>query len=81
MGDDLSKLPYLFQLSRSSRRIIRQNVWTSVLVKFFLIAGVFPGLVTLILAVLVGDMGTSLAVTGNAMRLARIRPDKGKPAG
>ena len=76
MGDDLSKLPYLFQLSRSSRRVIRQNVWTSVLVKFALIVGVFPGLVTLILAVVVGDMGTSLAVTGNAMRLARIRPDE-----
>ena len=81
MGDDLAKLPFLLELSRSSRRIIRQNVWASVLVKFSLIAGVFPGLVTLIMAVLVGDMGTSLAVTGNSMRLARIRPDKGKHAG
>ena len=34
-------------------------------------AGVFPGLVTLAMAVLVGDMGTSLGVTGNAMRLSR----------
>ena len=81
MGDDLAKLPYLLELSRSSRRIIRQNVWASVLVKFSLIAGVFPGLVTLIMAVLVGDMGTSLAVTGNAMRLARIRPGKGQSTG
>jgi cation transport ATPase len=31
-----------------------------------------PGWVSLITAVLVGDMGSSLAVTGNALRLARI---------
>ena len=74
MADDLSKLPYLFELSRASRRVIRQNVWVSILLKFTLAAGVFPGLVTLIVAVLVGDMGTSLGVTGNAMRLARIKP-------
>jgi Cd2+/Zn2+-exporting ATPase len=74
MSDDLSKLPYLFELSRASRRVIRQNVWASILLKFTLAAGVFPGLVTLIVAVLVGDMGTSLGVTGNALRLARIKP-------
>ena len=74
MADDLSKLPYLFRLSRTSRRVIRQNVWTSILVKFLLAAGVFPGLVSLVAAVLAGDMGTSLGVTGNALRLARVRP-------
>ncbi len=74
MADDLSKLPYLFRLSRTSRRVIRQNVWTSILVKFILAAGVFPGLVSLVAAVLAGDMGTSLGVTGNALRLARVRP-------
>ena len=74
MGDDLSRLPYLFSLSRRSRTVIRQNVWSAVLVKFTLAAGVFPGLVSLAAAVLVGDMGTALAVTGNALRLARARP-------
>ncbi len=74
MADDLSKLPYLFKLSHASRKVIRQNVWASILLKFTLAAGVFPGMVTLIAAVLVGDMGTSLGVTGNALRLARIRP-------
>ena len=74
MAYDLSKLPYLFKLSHASRKVIRQNVWASILLKFTLAAGVFPGMVTLIAAVLVGDMGTSLGVTGNALRLARIRP-------
>ena len=73
MADDLSKLPYLFHLSKKSRGVIRQNVGTSILVKFILAIGVFPGLVSLAMAVLVGDMGTSLGVTGNALRLSRIR--------
>jgi len=34
---------------------------------------VFPGLVSLITAIVVGDMGTSLGVTGNALRLAKVR--------
>lgn len=73
MADDLSKLPYLFRLSSAGRRVIRQNVWASIMIKFVLAAGVFPGMVSLVVAVLVGDMGTSLGVTGNALRLARKR--------
>jgi len=75
MGDDLAKLPYLFRLSRDARRVIRQNVWTSILIKFSLALGVFPGVVKLATAVLIGDMGTSLGVTGNALRLSRVRPE------
>ena len=74
MGDDLAKLPYLFRLSKTARRVIRQNVWTSILIKLALALGVFPGLVSLAVAVLVGDMGTSLGVTGNALRLSRVKP-------
>lgn len=73
MGDDLSRLPYLFRLSRRSGSVIRQNIFTSIALKLSLAVGVFPGLVTLITAVLVGDLGASLAVTGNALRLARVR--------
>ncbi len=74
LGDDLSRLPYLIELSRVARRVIRQNITSSIAVKLGLGLGVFPGWVTLVTAVLVGDMGMSLAVTGNAMRLARVRP-------
>lgn len=73
MADDLSKLPYLIELSRKSRSVIQQNIWFSILTKFSLGAGVFPGYVTLISAVLIGDMGASLAVTGNSLRLARVK--------
>jgi len=74
MGDDLTKLPYLIELSRTARAVIRQNIASSITVKLGLGLGVFPGWVTLVTAVLVGDMGMSLAITGNAMRLARVRP-------
>lgn len=74
MSDDLSKLPYLIELSRRARRVIQQNIFFSILTKFSLGLGVFPGYVTLVLAVLLGDMGASLAVTGNALRLAHMKP-------
>ena len=75
MADDVGKLPYLFRLSRRSRRVIRQHVSLSLVVKLALVAGVVPGAVSLIVAVLLGDVGTSLLVTGNATRLAAAGRD------
>ena len=72
MGDDLTRLPYLFRLSRRSRNVIRQNIATALLVKLVLVVGVPLGMVSLIMAVLVGDLGVSLLVTVNALRLARV---------
>ncbi len=73
MADDLRSLPYLFRLSRRGGAVIRENIAASIAIKFSLAAGTLPGWVTLITAVLVGDMGASLAVTGNALRLARLK--------
>ncbi len=75
MGDDIGKLPYLYALSRTANGVIRQNVWASLAVKALLAVGVPLGYVSVALAVVVGDMGMSLGVTGNAMRLARLTPD------
>ena len=75
MGDDLTRLPYLYRLSRASNGVIRQNVWSSLGVKALLALGAPFGVVTVIHAVVIGDMGMSLAVTGNAMRLSRVRPE------
>ena len=47
----------------------------SIVVKLALVAGVVPGAVSLIVAVLLGDVGTSLLVTGNATRLAAAGRD------
>ncbi len=72
MGDELSKLAYLYRLSRRGRGVIRQNIGASLLLKAVLAVGVPLGAVSLIAAVLVGDMGASLGVTANSLRLARV---------
>jgi len=76
MGDELSKLPYLYALSGKANGVIRENIWASIGVKALLAVGVPFGLVNVAVAVVVGDMGTSLGVTTNALRLARIKPDR-----
>ncbi|PSQ04370.1 cadmium-transporting ATPase [Halobacteriales archaeon QS_5_68_33] len=76
MGDDLGTVPYLYSLSHTANGVIRQNIWASLGVKALLAVGVPLGFVSVAVAVVVGDMGMSLGVTGNAMRLSRIRPDR-----
>jgi Cd2+/Zn2+-exporting ATPase len=75
MSDDLSKLPYLYELAHDANGVIRQNVYASLLVKAALAVGVPFSLVPIWLAVLAGDAGMTTAVTGNAMRLSRISPE------
>jgi len=76
LADDLSRLPYLHRLSGSANGIIRQNVWTSLGAKAVLAAGVPLSLVPIWMAVLAGDAGMTIGVTGNAMRLAGISPEE-----
>jgi Cd2+/Zn2+-exporting ATPase len=73
MQDDLPKVAEAVRLSRGAGKIIRQNVAVSILVKgLFVLLAPF-GLAALWAAVL-ADMGTSLAVTLNGLRLFRRRP-------
>ena len=76
MGDEIPKLPYLYALSNEANDVIRQNIWSSLAVKALLAAGVPFGYVSVAVAVVVGDMGMSLGVTGNAMRLSRLDPER-----
>jgi Cd2+/Zn2+-exporting ATPase len=72
MRDDLPKLAEAVRLSRAAEGIIKQNVLVSLLVKgVFVLLAPF-GLVALWAAVL-ADMGTSIAVTLNGLRLFRKR--------
>jgi Cd2+/Zn2+-exporting ATPase len=70
MADDLSKVPYVVGLSRRTLRIVKQNILLALFVKTLFLALAFPGWLTLWLAV-VGDMGVSLLVIANGMRLLR----------
>ncbi len=77
MQDDLPKLAEAVTLSRAATGIIKQNILVSVIVKGVFVALAPFGLVALWLAVLV-DMGTSIAVTLNGLRLFRARDVRGR---
>ena len=70
MQDHLPKLGEAVVLSSAAERIIKQNVYVSLLIKGLFVLLAPAGLVTLWLAVL-ADMGTSIAVTLNGLRLFR----------
>jgi Cd2+/Zn2+-exporting ATPase len=70
MQDDLPKLAEAVRLSRAAERVIKQNVYVSILIKGLFVLMAPFGLVALWMAVL-ADMGTSIAVTLNGLRLFR----------
>ncbi|MGB3225134.1 MAG: heavy metal translocating P-type ATPase [Desulforhopalus sp.] len=70
MTDDLSKLSYLIRLSRKTVAVIRQNIGFSIFVKIIFLLAMVLGMSSLWLAVF-ADMGASLLVTLNGMRLMR----------
>ena len=73
MNDDLTKLPYLFRLSRKTMGIIRQNVILSLTVKILFVILAILGLITLMMAVGIGDMGLTLFVIFNSFRIGYVK--------
>ncbi len=80
MEDDLSRINYLVRLSRATMGRIRENIAASIVVKLVVAALAFPGWVTLWMAVAIGDMGLSLAVIINSLRLGGIKAERLKSA-
>jgi Cd2+/Zn2+-exporting ATPase len=76
MADDLTRLPYLHSLAETADGVIRQNIWSSLGVKLLLAIAAPFGYVSVLGAIVIGDMGMSLGVTGNAMRLAGLQPEE-----
>ena len=72
MRDDLSAVGYTIGLSRSARRIIGQNIGLALLIKVLFLSLAVVGVATLWLAVF-ADVGASLIVIANGMRLLRFR--------
>lgn len=72
MTDDLSRLPWLIGHSRRTMAVIRQNIVFSLGIKALFVALTFAGLATLWGAIL-ADVGASLVVVTNAMRLLHSR--------
>jgi Cd2+/Zn2+-exporting ATPase len=71
MADDLEKLPYTIQLSRKALRIIKENIMFALGLKIVALLLIIPGLLTLWVAIF-ADMGATLLVVLNSMRLLRI---------
>lgn len=69
-------LPYAVHLAKRARHVIMFNIGLALGLKLLLAGGAIGGVVSLLVAVLIGDMGASLVVTLNAMRLARLAPDR-----
>ncbi|MGV3484004.1 MAG: heavy metal translocating P-type ATPase [Planctomycetaceae bacterium] len=70
MSDDLSKLPWLIGHSRRTLSIIRQNIWFSLVIKALFVVLTLFGVASL-WAAIAADMGASLLVIGNGLRLLR----------
>ena len=73
MSDDLAKLPWLIAHSRRTVLVMRQNIGFSLLVKLVFVTLAFAGRATLWSAI-AADMGASLLVIANALRLLRAAP-------
>ncbi|MBP6015753.1 MAG: heavy metal translocating P-type ATPase [Candidatus Promineofilum sp.] len=75
LGDDLRQLPFAVRLARAAMTTVRFNVAFSIAVKLVFFVLVLLGSGSMWLAVL-ADVGTSILVTLNGMRLLR-RPEPG----
>ena len=72
ISNDLRRLPFVFDLARTAQRTITVNIAFSIGVKAVFLAIAALGLSTMWMAVL-ADMGTSLLVTLNGLRLLGMR--------
>ena len=70
MTDDLRKIPEFIRLSKRTHRIMWQNVTFAIVVKAVFFALTLSGYTSLWLAVF-ADMGASLIVVGNGLRILR----------
>lgn len=75
MSDDVRRIPFAMTLSRQTMGIIRQNIAFSLAVKLVATLLVFPGWLTLWMAVL-SDMGATILVVLNALRLLSVKPEE-----
>jgi Cd2+/Zn2+-exporting ATPase len=70
MDDDLRKIPVFIRLSRATRNILVQNIGLALGIKAVFLALTLAGLGTMWMAVF-ADMGASLIVVANGLRLLR----------
>ena len=72
MADNLEKLPHTMKLSTKALAIIKQNIIFSIVIKLIALVMIFPGWLTLWMAVL-SDTGAALLVILNSLRLLKFK--------
>ncbi|MGY2262556.1 heavy metal translocating P-type ATPase [Pseudomonas sp. SDO55104_S430] len=70
MDDDLRKIPTFIRLSRDTSAILKQNIALALIIKAIFLGVTFAGVATMWMAVF-ADMGVSLLVVFNGLRLLR----------
>ena len=80
MTDDIGKMPWLVSHSRRTMRIIHQNIGFSLAVKALFVGLTAVGMATMWGAI-AADVGVSMLVVANALRLLRARPADATPRG
>ena len=78
MSDDLSRIPWLIRHAQRTLRIIRQNIAFALGLKLLFMALALAQIATLWMAI-AADMGASLIVIFNGLRLLRSNPWKLSP--
>ncbi len=73
IGEDLKKILTYIDIAKKTNKKIRQNIWTSIIVKVSFAILTVIGFMTLWLAVGIGDMGVSLAILLNSLTIFRYK--------
>ncbi|GGA32438.1 heavy metal translocating P-type ATPase [Neptunicoccus cionae] len=80
MTDDISKVPWLVGHSRRTMNIIHQNIGIALATKALFVGLTAFGMATMWGAI-AADVGVSLLVVANALRLLRAKKDRSDPSG
>lgn len=80
MTDDIGKVPWLIGHSRRTMSIIKQNIGLSLATKAVFVVATAFGMASMWGAI-AADVGVSLLVVANALRLLRAREDQAGPHG
>lgn len=78
MQDNISKINYFIDLSRKTMAVVKQNVFSALIIQLALAAFAVFGFVPLWLAVTLGDVGLTIAVILNALRIGSTKADLDK---
>jgi Cd2+/Zn2+-exporting ATPase len=73
INDDLKKLLIYIDIAKKTNRKIKENIWSSIIIKVSFAILTVIGLMNLWIAVGIGDMGLSLVILLNSMMIFRYK--------